>query len=382
MNISENSQALSRSPLFERPARGATVRWLGTVVAAACLVLGGCGKSSDAGTNKTAAADAKATDTKAANTDTKAADTKEADTGGKAPAKDAAAPADEGDSAKEKEGVTLTQEQLETLGVTSQPAEAIEYRAETVGYGVVLEHQAIAQVVADVQTAQAAAQFSKASLERTRGLHGTPGAMSADLEQTAEQKAAVDTAALTLASEKLSTTWGMKPPWKGDIHDARVQSLAHGDMQLIRVTFPLGTLPGAPDVLHGSSVGSIRQEATATLRPVWTAPADINIPGRSFFTLLPAGTTAEGERLQVWAPTGQPTPGAMIPVAAVVLNASKYWCYVESKPGTFTRVEVDTSRPTGGGYVVTEGVKPGDKIVVTAVEQLLAKESGSSEEPD
>jgi hypothetical protein len=32
--------------------------------------------------------------------------------------------------------------------------------------------------------------------------------------------------------------------------------------------------------------------------------------------------------------------------------------------------------------VVTEGVKPGDKIVVTAVQQLLAKESGSSEEPD
>jgi len=360
------------------------VRWLGTAMAAACLVLAGCGKSPDAATNKTAAADAKTTDTKADKTDAKAADTKEADPGAKASADkgsgDAAAAADEADHAKE--GVTLTQEQLETLGVTSQPAEAIEYRAETVGYGVVLEHQTIAQVVADVQTAQAAAQFSKASLERTRALHGTPGAMSADLEQTAEQKAAVDTAALTLASEKLSTTWGMKPPWKDSIHDARVQSLAHGDMQLIRVTFPLGSLPGAPDVLHGSGVGSIRQEATATMRPVWTAPADINIPGRSFFTLLPAGTTAEGERLQVWAPTGEPTPGAMIPVAAIVLNASKYWCYVESKPGTFTRVEVDTSRPTGGGYVVTEGVKPGDKIVVTAVEQLLAKESGSSEEPD
>jgi hypothetical protein len=368
MNTSEYRQPLSPTPLVERPAKGATVRWLGTVIATTCLVLAACGKSPDAGTNKTAAADSKATDAKPA--DTKAADS------------DAKAPADEADSAKEKEGVTLTQEQVETLGVTSQPAEAIEYRAETVGYGVVLEHQAIAQVVADVQTAQAAAQFSKASLERTRGLHGTPGAMSADLEQTAEQKAAVDTAALTLSSEKLSTTWGMKPPWKDNIHDARVKSLAHGDMQLIRVTFPLGTLPGAPDVLHGSSVGSIRQEATATMRPVWTAPADINIPGRSFFTLLPAGTTAEGERLQVWAPTGQPTPGAMIPVAAIVLNASKYWCYVESKPGTFTRVEVDTSRPTGGGYVVTEGVKPGDKVVVTAVEQLLAKESGSSEEPD
>ena len=138
-----------------------------------------------------------------------------------------------------KEGLTLTPEQLEKLGVTTQPAQAIEYREESIGYGVVLDHQAIAQAVADLQTAQATAQFSKASLERARQLHGTQGAISADLEQTAEQKAAVDSAALTLATEKLSTTWGMKPPWK-DIHDSRVQSLAHGDTQLVRVTFPLG----------------------------------------------------------------------------------------------------------------------------------------------
>jgi hypothetical protein len=32
--------------------------------------------------------------------------------------------------------------------------------------------------------------------------------------------------------------------------------------------------------------------------------------------------------------------------------------------------------------VVTEGIKPGDKIAVTAASQLLAKELGGSEEPD
>jgi hypothetical protein len=118
------------------------------------------------------------------------------------------------------------------------------------------------------------------------------------------------------------------------------------------------------------------------MHPVWVAPADANIPGRSFFTLLPAGAFAEGERLQVWAPVGQPTSGALVPIAAIVLNNSKYWCYVEKTPGTLVRVEVDTGRPTGGGYFVTEEVKPGDKIAITAASQLLAKETGSSEEPD
>jgi hypothetical protein len=287
---------------------------------------------------------------------------------------------EEGD--KGKEGVTLTQEQIEKLGVTLDAAQATQYRAESAGYGVVLDHQAIAQAVADLQTAEATAQFSKASLERARQLHGTPGAMSADLEQTAEQKSAVDSAALTLTTEKLSSTWGMQPPWKNNVHDSRVRSLAHGSTQLVRVTFPLGSLPGTPEELHGGRVGSSRPEATSSMRPVWVAPADVMIPGRSFFAMLPAGTVAEGERLQVWAPTGQPVSGALIPTAALVMSGGKFWCYLEKGPGTLVRVEVDTNRPTSGGYVVTEGIKAGDKIAVTAVSQLLAKETGSSEEPD
>jgi len=314
-----------------------------------------------------------------------AAQTKAADVGDKAAAADTKSDdADDKADAKDSkaDGLKLPQEQLEKLGVETQPAQATEYRVESIGYGVVLDHQSIAQAVADLQTAEATAQFSKASLQRVRQLHGTPGAMSADLEQTAEQKAAVDTAALTLTTEKLSTTWGMQPPWKSNARDSRVQSLAHGSTQLIRVTFPLGSLQGTPEELHGGRVGSTRTEATSSMRPVWVAPADVTIPGRSFFAMLPAGTLAEGERLQVWAPTGQPTPGALIPTAALVLNGGKFWCYLEKEPGTLVRVEVDTSRPTSGGYVVTEGIKPGDKIAVTAASQLLAKEFGAREEPD
>jgi len=300
----------------------------------------------------------------------------------KAPAVSPESPATAKADNEAKEGVTLPREQLDKLGVTTQPAAAREYRSESIGYGAVLDHQVIAQAVADLQTAEASAQFSKASLARARQLHATPGAISADLEQSAVQKAAVDTAALTLTTEKLSTTWGMQPPWKSNAHDSRVQSLAHGSLQLVRVTFPLGTLDGTPAELYGSRVGSTRTEATATMRPVWIAPADTTVPGRSFFAILPAGTLAEGERLQVWAPTGQPTQGALIPTAAVVLNGGKFWCYVEKTPGTFVRVEVDTSRPVSGGYVVTGDIKPGDKIAITAASQLLAKEAGPAEAGD
>ena len=356
---------MSGTVMSEGLGGGKAPVWV-VVMAAVFVMLGGCGK----GPAETAGAQGAA--------GTAAAD----EAGEKADAADSKGGAAADDDKKDKEGVKLPQEQLEKLGVKVQPAQATEYRVESVGYGVVLDHQAIAQAVADLQTAEASAQFSKASLERARQLHGTPGAMSADLEQTAEQKAAVDTAALTLTTEKLSTTWGMHPPWKNNARDPRVQALAHGSTQLVRVTFPLGSLQGTPEEFHGGRVGGTRTEATSSMRPVWVAPADVNIPGRSFFAMLPAGTLAEGERLQVWAPTGQPTSGALIPTAALVLNGGKFWCYVEKEPGTLVRVEVDTSRPTGGGYVVTQGIKPGDKIAVTAASQLLAKELGSSEEPD
>lgn len=352
----------------------------GTVLAATCLVLAACGKAPDPGAGHGLLGEANAAEAGGKGSDEKAtaADAK-IGVDSKADAEDKKS--DEG-AEKGKEGVTLTPAQLDKLGVTIQAAQAVEYRAESAGYGVVLDHQTIAQAVADLQTAEATAQFSKSSLERARQLHGTPGAMSADLEQTAQQKAAVDSAALTLTTEKLSSTWGMHPPWKNNIRDSRVQALAHGSTQLVRVTFPLGSLPGNPDELHGGRVGSSRPEATASMHPVWVAPADTTIPGRSFFAMLPAGTVAEGERLQVWAPTGQPVSGALIPTAALVMNGGKFWCYLEKEPGTLVRVEVDTDRPMSGGYVVTEGIKAGDKIAISAVSQLLAKETGSSEEPD
>jgi hypothetical protein len=115
---------------------------------------------------------------------------------------------------------------------------------------------------------------------------------------------------------------------------------------------------------------------------VWDAPADATVPGRSFFALLKDSDAGEGERLLVWAPIGETVSGVVIPAAATVLSEGKYWCYVEKKPGTYVRTEVDTAIPTSDGYFVTDGVVAGDKIVVTAAGQLLAKESNSGSESE
>jgi hypothetical protein len=336
------------------------------------LLAGACHKTTPPAGEAAPQADAKTTGSAKAQPAAKA----EAD------GKDTAGAKDNGEGKdKADEGVTLTPDQVEKLGVVTQPAQATDYSEEAAGFGVVVSHDTIAQAAAELATAQATERLSRSSLSRTKKLEGTPGAMSADVEEAAAQKAEVDAAALTLTNQRLSSTLGMKPPWKNE-KDPILQELASGKIKLVRVTFPLGALSGgAPARLRASHIGA-KPGAGWKMNVVWDAPADASVPGRSFFALLKGSDAGEGERLQVWTPIGESVSGVVIPAAAAVMSEGKYWCYVEKKPGAFERIELDTSKPTPDGYFVTEGVAAGDKVVTTAAGQLLAKESASGAEPE
>ncbi len=350
-------------------------RGVSVVLAAGWLLLGACHKNSPAGGE---AAPAKSQP--AAKSD---AGGKE-DAAGKevAAGKENAAGKEDAADKEKAEGVTLTPEQIEKLGVATQTAQTIDYSEETAGFGVVVGHETIAQAAAELATAQATDRLSRSTLSRTKKLDGTPGALSADVEESAAQKAEVDAAALVLTQQRLSSTLGMKPPWKSGEKGAILQQLADGKIKLVRVTFPLGALSGGtPARLRAAHIGA-KPGTGWKMNVVWDAPADASVPGRSFFALLKESDAGEGERLQVWAPIGESASGVVIPAAAAVMSEAKYWCYVEKKPGTFERVEIDASKPTPDGYFVTEGVAAGDKIVTAAAGQLLAKESASGAEPD
>jgi hypothetical protein len=261
--------------------------------------------------------------------------------------------------------------------------QSIDYMEETAGYGVVVPHEAIAQAAAEIVTAQATERLSQSALSRARRLSGTPGAVSADVEETAARQAAVDSAALTLAVQRMSSTLGMNPPWKAGENNAILQDLSSGRIKLVRVTFPLGALSGGvPARLRAAHIGGSKPDKSWTMNKVWNAPADASVPGRSFFALLKGSDAGEGERLLVWAPIGESVAGVVVPAAAAVMSEAKYWCFIEKKPGTFQRSEIDTARPVPEGYFVTEGVAAGDKVVTAAAGQLLARQSNSGAEPE
>jgi hypothetical protein len=279
----------------------------------------------------------------------------------------------------EEEGVKLKPDEIERAGIKTAPAVGTEHAPETTGYALVVTRDAIAQVVAELSTAAAMERQSQAALARIRSLAGTPGAQPVETLETAERQAAVDRAARMLAERRLSATYGRNAPWTEDYASAELAALASGEVKLVRVTFPLGTLGSAvPPRLRLAHLGESPGAKSFESGVVWSAPADASLPGRSFFAELKGSDVSEGERLLARVAVGAAESGVIVPYAAVVLNSGKYWCYVEEKPGVFVRTEVDPGMPTDEGYFVKEKVAAGAKIVTTSAGELLAREFGSA----
>lgn len=274
------------------------------------------------------------------------------------------------------EGVSLTPEEVRSMGIVVVAALRTNHAPETPGFGEVSGHEAIAQAVAEFVTAAATERQSRAALSRTQRLAGTPGAMPADAQESAERQATVDQAALLLVRQRLTASFGQDPPWRDDAGSPVLGALASGAVKLVRVTFPLGALGDeTPASLRLAHIGASKSGKNWTSTAVWNAPADATVPGRSFFALLKGSDAGEGERLLAWAPVGSPESGVLIPASAAVISDSKYWCYLERKPGVFVRTELDTSVPLDDGYFVKDGIAPDDKIVTSSAAQLLARET-------
>jgi hypothetical protein len=198
--------------------------------------------------------------------------------------------------------------------------------------------------------------------------------------ESATRQVAADTAALALAQQRLSTVIGGTLP--ADLQGgAALQDLASGKLKLLRVTFPLGAqLSGTPATVRAARLDA---DSGWTSHQVWRAPADANLPGRSFFALLKDSDAGEGERLLVQAPGAGPAQrGVRVPGAALVISEGRYWCYVQLKPGLFARRDVATDRPLGGDFFVTQGLAAGDPIVTSGAGLLLAREMNPSTEAD
>jgi hypothetical protein len=256
---------------------------------------------------------------------------------------------------------------------------------------LVVPFDALAQTYADLATAEAAAQASEATADRSRALFAANVSVSRQTVETAERQALADRTQLLLAQRKAETAWGQGAPWRnaGDLSKLLMR-LSGGDVALMRVTFPASVIgAGVPAAFRVQRVEVQAEPTTWTAKTIWRAPADPTVPGVSFFALIDrARDLLPGERLLVFVPSERVQQGVIIPAKAMIVAEGTCWYYsVETQSliiplaplKNFVRVALDTKQPTREGYFVP-GENPGLEVVVEGAGLLLAKETGVEEE--
>jgi hypothetical protein len=340
-------------------------------------MLAGCGGSGNTGAGVPAAAATESREDKPATAQTKPED------GDAADAKPGAAKADEAKEggAKDTRQLDLTPEQVAKIGVVTSAVQTARYTGTAEGFGVILSHELVAQVAADLHSSTAAAKLSDEALARAKRLATGPGALGVDALENAERQQAADTAAVELARRKLTSLLGVAFPFH-DGADSELEKLAEGKHKLVRATFPADSkITGTPKTLRVASIDA--QSGTAwSAHTVWAAPQDPTLPGRSVFAILTDEAVMEGAHVRAQTEGDSGVVGVVVPEPAVVVSDGQYWCYVKKKEGVYQRVAIDTSRPFGEGYFVTEGILPGQEVVTTAAGSLLARELNASTEAE
>ena len=155
--------------------------------------------------------------------------------------------------------------------------------------------------------------------------------------------------------------------------------LASSRTALVRVTFPLGAIGGeTPATLQIARLGAGAQVWTASM--IWDAPGDSTFPGRGFYVLVDGSDLAQNEHVTATVPIGPSQSGVVVPASALVYGESESWVYVQSKPGTFVRTKIDTTKALENGYFVSPaaGISAGQPIVMNGAGLLLARETNPS----
>jgi hypothetical protein len=261
------------------------------------------------------------------------------------------------------------------IGLQTATLAAATQSPEMKAYGRVLDPAPLVGQWGNIATARAALDASSKEYLRQKDLYAQGRNTSAKSLEAAEAARQRDQVALTTARTQVVTAWGKAVADEPDL-PAFVQSLANLESVLVRLDLPAG------ESLRGTPAGA-RLGMPGTNPPVEArflgraATTDPGVQGEGFLfvaTNAPAalipGLVVAGF-VQV---AGGPLPGVIVPDAAIVRSAERAWVYAQTGDTTFARREVALDHPVADGWFVTNGVAPGDRLVVTGAQALLSEE--------
>ena len=271
--------------------------------------------------------------------------------------------------------VTLDAATQKLMGLQTAPLQTVQLSPEIKAYGRVLDITPLAAVVAELKTAQAASAASQAELQRLQTLAAQNNASERSL-QAAQATAAHDRAQADSAKLRLEASWGTSLATRQDLPDL-VQSISSLNAALVEVDVPAGQpLNEMPTSARLFTLADENKPIEAQF--VGPSPqVDQQLQGRGFLFLVspnPARLTAGASVTGLLSLAGEPQTGIILPRAAVVRFNGTTWVYLQTAEISFERRETTLNSPLADGWFVHEGLKPGDKVVTVAAQQILSEE--------
>lgn len=251
-------------------------------------------------------------------------------------------------------------------------------------YGTVVNLQPLIELssrytaaLADLKAAKAESVTTQAELARVKALYEDEQNLSLKALGAARAANAAATAKLNIAQTTADAVAGSVRQQFGTTVAAWVTSpssrelvpLAARREVLVRIVL-MSQAGSAPEALtlYGTDNSPVQARVVSA-----SPQADPNILGRAYLYRA-AAPLAAGTRLIGHLSNSQGT-GLDIPAAAIVWYGGQPWAYVRTAPTTFERREVDPSLPRNGDYLVKNGFKSGEQVVVHGAQLLLSEES-------
>ncbi|HVZ65930.1 MAG TPA: hypothetical protein VG936_15295 [Lacunisphaera sp.] len=253
---------------------------------------------------------------------------------------------------------------------------------EVRGFGRVLDPTPFLTALADVETARISANASGREFARIKQLHEGNFNASGQALEAAEAAHKRDQVQLAVVQARLRSAWGPALAGQRDA-PALARDLAAGSVALVRIDLPPEVNPAAPP--SGARVAPLAEDGILRdIELVGAAPAvDPQAQGRGYLALWRGTPPPQGTELRaVLVLPGEPTAALVLPRGAFVRHQGAVFIYVQTSPGAAPVRRLVTLGPgVDAGLVVTEGVKPEERVVVTGAQQLLAAELlGNAEE--
>jgi hypothetical protein len=285
-----------------------------------------------------------------------------------------AARADDDDAAAKP--VKLPAEIQTKLGLRSEPLKAKASASTISGFVKVLDAGPLAQLDADIDTADAAAQASAAEYARSQALNKDGQTVPAKQVEAARAQARADAAKLALLHRRVALEWGegLARLSLGQ-RDRLLADIGAGKAALVRLDTPSGEgLAGLKTVqLDLGALGQVRASVLGrapAADPRLLSPGLIATARGPGVRSLSVGMTSP-VRLAVAASE----TGVVAPREALLRSKGKTWIYVRTGGETFLRKEVEDGRTDANGLFVPAGFKPGEQVVTQGAAALFAAET-------